>query len=76
MNTYLETIPMDCMEIVINKRTDDLEQEIEKIKDIIMKKLEKDYSIEKNKNPGKFNMNAFRAAVIILAHSRALSPSF
>lgn len=67
---------MDCMEIVINKRTDDLEQEIEKIKDIIMKKLEKDYSIEKNKNPGKFNINALRAAVIILAHSRALSPSF
>lgn len=67
---------MDCMEIVINKRTDDLEQEIEKIKDIIMKKLEKDYSIEKNKNPGKFNINALRAAVNILAHSRALIPSF
>jgi hypothetical protein len=76
MNTYLETIPMDCMEIVINKRTDDLEQEIEKIKDIIMKKLEKDYSIEKNKNPGKFNINALRAAVNILTHSRALIPSF
>lgn len=67
---------MDCMEIVINKRTDDLEQEIEKIKDIIMKKLEKDYSIEKNKNPGKFNINALRAAVNILAHSSVLIPSF
>jgi hypothetical protein len=65
MNSYLDFVPVDCMDIVIEKRITDMEKEVSNIKDIVIKKLEDNYEKEKKRKPGKFNFEAFRIAVDI-----------
>ena len=43
MNSYLDFVPVDCMDIVIEKRITDMEKEVSNIKDIVIKKLEDNY---------------------------------
>tara|TARA_Y100000389_G_scaffold166659_1_gene171519 strand:- start:129 stop:350 length:222 start_codon:yes stop_codon:yes gene_type:complete len=72
MNSYFDMLSTDCMEIVLEERVYSIENEISKIKTDIIKKLDNDYKIEKNKTPGKFNIKALRAAVNLNIYSREL----
>ena len=53
------------MDIVVEKRISDMENEVLNLKNIVIKKLEDKYKKEKNKKPGKFNFEAFRIAIDI-----------
>ena len=61
----MDFLPQDCMDIVVEKRISDMENEVLNLKNIVIKKLEDKYEKEKNKKPGKFNFEAFRIAIDI-----------
>tara|TARA_B000000477_G_C6043878_1_gene207166 strand:- start:273 stop:554 length:282 start_codon:yes stop_codon:yes gene_type:complete len=61
----MDFLPADCMDIVIEKRITDMEEEISNLKNKIIKKLEDEYEKEKRKTPEKFSFKALRAAINI-----------
>tara|TARA_Y100000389_G_scaffold142353_1_gene140353 strand:- start:514 stop:729 length:216 start_codon:yes stop_codon:yes gene_type:complete len=61
----MDFLPSDCMDIVIEKRITDMEEETSNLKNKIIKKLEDEYEKEKRKTPEKFNFKALSAAINI-----------
>lgn len=67
MANYLDLLPNDCIEIILDKRISNIETELNNLDKAIRKKLDNVYKKEKEKekknNTRHFNFDAFRAAV-------------
>lgn len=63
MTSYLDLLPNDCMEIILDKRISKMEKELDNIDKAIRNKLDNDYKRENNRNTRRFNFGAFHAAV-------------
>lgn len=73
MTSYLDTLPTDCMEKIIDTRVSQMENQIQKIENSVLKKLKDDYEKEKKRTPDKFNFAALRAAVNISVFNRNIN---